>query len=143
MRILCRYYCFYNYNLLSTPTTSPCTSKHSNKFFLIYNSIYLRLCVIVYLLCSKPPLHSITILVETTYLKPQFLFMETLPTSTLSSLNPLSSHFKVAIKIDRIFNNEHVWIVGPRRSPMKELISVDIVIFDNEGPLSLFHVPSS
>ena len=69
--------------------------------------------------------------------------MESLSTSTLSSLNPLSSHFKITVKVDRMFNNEHVWIVGPRRSPMKELISVDIVVFDNEVLLKLFYAPSS
>lgn len=67
--------------------------------------------------------------------------METIPATPLSSLNPLSSHFKVSIKIDRIFNNEHVWIIGPRRSPMKELISVDLVIYDTEVCLIIFYVP--
>ena len=48
----------------------------------------------------------------------------------LSGLNLLSTNFRVLIKVDRILNKEHVWIVGPRKSPMKELISVDAIVFD-------------
>lgn len=53
--------------------------------------------------------------------------MEFIENCLVSVVNTLSPPFKVTIKVDRIFNHEHVWSVGLiRRAPMKELISIEI-----------------
>lgn len=55
-----------------------------------------------------------------------------LPSETLSNVNPLSHGFKVKVKFDRPFKSEWMRGAGPNRTPVKELLSLDVVLYDEE-----------
>lgn len=57
----------------------------------------------------------------------------------LSRVDPLSHGFKVRVKFDRPFKSEWMRSFGPNRSPVKELVSMDVVLYDEEVcPLFLY-----
>lgn len=50
----------------------------------------------------------------------------------LSEINPLSDGFKVKVKFDRPFKRQWVQSYGPNRTPVVELLSLDVVLYDQE-----------
>ena len=55
-----------------------------------------------------------------------------LPCLPLSKISPLIYEFKVMVKFDRPFKREMMRSFGPNRNPYKELISLDVVLSDEE-----------
>ena len=67
--------------------------------------------------------------------------MANIQSQPLSTLTPLVTDAVETVKIDKIYNREFVWTIGPRRSPMKELISIDMVAFDEEVTFHSLFLP--
>lgn len=67
------------------------------------------------------------------------LNIECLP---LSKVNPLSYAFKVMVKFDRPFKRDWMRSFGPNKNPFKELVSLDVVLYDQEVwyPINSWHV---
>lgn len=61
--------------------------------------------------------------------------LECLP---LSQIDPLSEGFMVKVKFDRPFKREFMRSMGLNRTPVKELLSLDIVVYDEEVHALLF-----
>ena len=51
---------------------------------------------------------------------------------TLSTVDPLSLDFKVMVKFDRPFKREWMRCLGPNRTPVRETLSMDVVLYDQE-----------
>ena len=58
----------------------------------------------------------------------------------LSSLDPLSGYFKVKVKFDRPFKREWMRSYGPNQTPVREMVSLDVVLYDEEVFHSVFQL---
>lgn len=51
---------------------------------------------------------------------------------SLKSIDPLHYDFKLKVKFDRPFKREWMRSFGPNRTPVKETVSLDVVLYDQE-----------
>ena len=63
---------------------------------------------------------------------PLYFVIANMQAQPLSTLTPMVTNVIITAKVDTIYNREFVWIIGLRRTPMKELISIDLIVFDQE-----------
>lgn len=50
----------------------------------------------------------------------------------LNNINPLVYPFKLKVKFDRPFKREWMRAYGPNKTPVKETVSLDVVLYDQE-----------